>query len=293
QDHPDDIPYPGGPPKPPYDNAGYTLTYAMGIEFDRILDGFDGPFEKVEDLLPPPKGQVSGKGSGYLLSHEVNDAFIAVNRLVGSGEEVYWLESPFTVKDKTYPTGTLYIRKKRTTASKLQKMSEEIGLSFEATGSKPRGEALRLKPVRIGLWDRYGGSMPSGWIRWMFEQFEFPFEVVYPQTLDGANLTEKYDVIVFAGGAIPMEDPEKPPELPENLPDEYKDRAGSVTVAKTVPQLRQFLEAGGTVITIGSSTNLAYHLDLPIANALVEKTPEGEEKPLPPEKYFVPGSILQ
>ena len=36
---------------------------------------------------------------------------------------------------------------------------------------------MKLKPVRIGLWDQYGGSMPSGWTRWIFEQCEFPFEV--------------------------------------------------------------------------------------------------------------------
>src|SRR5204863_6946411 len=46
QDHPDDIPYPGGPPKPPYDATGYNIAYSMGIRFDRILDAFDGPFEK-------------------------------------------------------------------------------------------------------------------------------------------------------------------------------------------------------------------------------------------------------
>ena len=45
QDHPDDIPYPGGPPTRPYDNAGWTLAYQMGVRFDRILEGFDGPFE--------------------------------------------------------------------------------------------------------------------------------------------------------------------------------------------------------------------------------------------------------
>ena len=53
---------------------------------------------------------------------------------------------------------------------------------------------MKLKPVRIGLWDQYGGSMPSGWIRWMFEQYEFPFEVVFPRTLDAGNLAAKYDV---------------------------------------------------------------------------------------------------
>ncbi len=30
QDHPDDIPYPGGPPRPPYDVTGYNLSYSMG-----------------------------------------------------------------------------------------------------------------------------------------------------------------------------------------------------------------------------------------------------------------------
>ena len=49
QDHPNDIPYPGGPPRPPYDVTGYNLSYSMGISFDRILDGFDGPFERVPD----------------------------------------------------------------------------------------------------------------------------------------------------------------------------------------------------------------------------------------------------
>ena len=35
---------------------------------------------------------------------------------------------------------------------------------------------------------------------------------------------------------------------------------GNVTADRTVPQLRKFAEAGGTIITIGSSTNLGYHL---------------------------------
>ena len=30
--------------------TGYNIAYSMGIMFDRILDGFDGPFEKVNGL---------------------------------------------------------------------------------------------------------------------------------------------------------------------------------------------------------------------------------------------------
>src|SRR4029079_4069970 len=70
QDHPDDIPYPGAPPPAPYDNAGYTLAYQMGVKFDRILDGFDGPFQTLTDFAKAPAGQIkSGATAGYYFSH--------------------------------------------------------------------------------------------------------------------------------------------------------------------------------------------------------------------------------
>jgi hypothetical protein len=58
QDHPDDIPYPGAPPTPPYDSAGWTLAFQMGVKFDRILDGFDGPFETITGMARPLAGRV-------------------------------------------------------------------------------------------------------------------------------------------------------------------------------------------------------------------------------------------
>jgi hypothetical protein len=305
QDHPDDIPYPGGAPRPPYDVTGYNLSYSMGVKFDRILDGFDGPFEKVPDLITPAPGKVAQApaGGGYLLSHQVNDAFVAVNRLLKANEEVYWLKSPATANGKQYPPGTMYIPARPSTAAIVQKAAADKGLSFDAVPSRPQGDALKLKPVRIGLWDQYGGSMPSGWTRWIFEQYEFPFEVVYPQMLDAGNLNARYDVLVFVDGAIPERDPStgpgpgsggaggQPPA--ESIPAEFRAWLGRVSVAKTVPELKKFVENGGTVLTIGSSTALGHHLGLPIRNALVERVTGGDERPLPVEKYYIPGSLLE
>lgn len=68
---------------------------------------------------------------------------------------------------------------------------------------------------------------------------------------------------------------------------------GRVSVDKTIPQLKKFVEAGGTIVTVGDSTSLAQFLGLPVENALVERTPDGQERPLPREKFYVPGSVLQ
>ncbi len=69
-------------------------------------------------------------------------------------------------------------------------------------GNSAGTNLIKLKPLRIGLYDQYGGLTTSGWTRWLFEQFEFPFEVVYPQTLDAGNLNRKYDVLVLTDEAF-------------------------------------------------------------------------------------------
>jgi hypothetical protein len=302
QDHPDDIPYPGGAPRPPYDVTGYNISYSMGIKFDRILDAFDGPFERIPDLAPVPKGTVAQApaGGGYLLSHQVNDAFVAINRLLKANEDVYWLKSAATANGKTYPAGTIYVPAKATTLPILQKAAADKGLIVDAVASKPAGDSLKLKPVRIGLWDQYGGSMPSGWTRWLFEQYEFPFEVVFPATLDAGNLNAKYDVLVFVDGGIPERDGAQgggggfgAQPAADTIPAEFRGWLGRVTVSKTVPELKKFAENGGTILTIGSSTALGHHLGLPIRDALVERVAGGVERPLPREKYYIPGSILE
>ena len=78
-----------------------------------------------------------------------------------------------------------------------------------------------------------------------------------------------------------------------NIPEEYRDRRGSITTKTTLPQLRAFLEAGGTIVTIGSSTALASQLGLPIGNHLAIAEKDGKERALSREKFYVPGSLLR
>jgi hypothetical protein len=300
QDHPNDFQYPGGPPIPPYDSAGWTLAYQMGVEFDRILDGFDGPFERLSDIVAPPPGQVTDAAgaAGFVFSHRLNDAFIAVNRLLKNGDEVSWMAGETSAGGRSFGHGTMFVAARPTTLPVLEALAKQTGVSFHGVAARPSGPAIRLKPVRIGLWDRYGGSMPSGWIRWILEQFEFPYEVVYPQALDAGNLAARFDVLIFPDEAIPERDGAPAgvfggaQPAPESIPPEFRPWLGRVTVAKTVPQLKAFVEAGGTLIAIGSSTSVARHFGLPLADALVERTASGD-RPLPRDKFYVPGSILR
>jgi hypothetical protein len=206
QDHPDDIPYPGGPPTPPYDATGYTLAFTMGVEFDRILDAFDVPAAvALTDFAKAPAGTIrtAPAPAGYYFTHQANDSFIVLNRLLAANEDVSWL--------MTGPmgAGTFYVAAKPTTLAILQKAATDLGVSFEAAASAPAGAGSKLKKLRIGLFDQYGGSMPSGWTRLILEQFEFPgfdsknSNLVFAPDLDKGNLRASYDVLVFAEGGVP------------------------------------------------------------------------------------------
>jgi hypothetical protein len=143
--------------------------------------------------------------------------------------------------------------------------------------------------------------MPSGWTRWILEGFEFPFSRVFAPELDAGNLNWRYDSLIFVDGAIPP--PTEPGGgrggrgggggrgqglAPSQVPAEYRAQVGRITADATIPRLREFVLAGGTLVAIGSSADaIVRHLQLPLENHLADGG-----RPLPRAKYFVPGSVL-
>jgi hypothetical protein len=296
QNHPNDFAYPGAPPTAPYDNAGWTLAYQMGVSVDRIMTGVDGPFEEIADLASAPAGVVSGPASpaGFVLER-TNDAYLAVNRLLREGHSVYWLKESISAEDHSYAPGAFYIPAGSGPTAIVRDIAANVGLDFQGVADQPASPAIRMRPVRIGLWDQYGGSMPSGWTRFILENFDFDFEVVYPPELDRGNLADRFDVLIFENGAIPRQDGGggfggggQDADFAASVPEEYRGRIGRTTVAQTVPQILDFIRGGGTAIAIGSSTSLAYHAGLPVRDHLVD----GQGNPLASEDYYVPGSVL-
>lgn len=290
--HPTDLQYPGGPPKRPYDNAGYTLAFQMGVSFDRILDPFQAPLAPIttEDIRPDAAA-FDAKAKAWRLPAGSTDGFVAVNRLLKAKQKVERL-----------PNGDFLVPASAASAKVLADMARDRALPTTATTLAQRGTPVT--PLRIGLWDRYGGSMEAGWTRWILEQYEMPFTVVFAPTLDAGNLRQQFDVLLFVNGAIPGTGGGRGAGGgggggggrvldPMTLPAEYRNQLGNVSAATTVPQIKSFLEQGGRVVAIGSSaTNLAAALALPIENQIAEKQANGTLRPISNDKFYIPGSVL-
>ena len=282
QDHPNDFQYPGGPPIPPYDSAGYTLAIQMGVQFERVLDPKKIDTEKVtlESLGREPT--ITGNAKHIVLSATQNDSYTVVNRALKKHLEV------------GQSLGSFEVLGSDAALNEIIKGIPNLSVGTDL----PSGGFDRVKKPRVALWDQYGGSMESGWTRYMLEQFGFEFEVVYPPDLDSMDLKSKYDIIIFPNGSgvrTPRGGNGGGNQASNNLQDDmtipfqYRMRMGSMT-ADTIKRIDDFVSEGGHIFCIGSAaTSFAQQMKLPVKSAIVDD----KGAPLPNTKFYIPGSILQ
>jgi hypothetical protein len=281
QDHPNDLQYPGGPPKPPYDNAGYTPAYTMGVKFNRILD------ERTDIKFPTHVGPVvrDDHSRWLLMPFTMNEAYKAANVLASANLPISVVPGGFLIERDGRANGAL---------SKAGIILDQYNLSGDR--SPDAREAKPYRMPRIALLDVYGGSMPSGWMRWLFDKFAYKYDVVFPPQLDAGKLRDKYDVLVLPSGLMPGADARRredsnPIDSDPTIPDVFKGRWGFISAEKTIPAIQEFVEAGGHVVALGSSASgIAKRMNLPVEDALVDPKTGQRYKS---SEFYIPGSVLR
>ncbi|RKY89232.1 peptidase M14 family protein [candidate division KSB1 bacterium] len=277
--------YPGGPPRRPYDLAAFTIAEHMGVNTVEIEKPFKAKLKKVYDI-PYPEGKVMGHSSyGYLLCHKNNDCFIAINRLLKNGYDVFWLENCVNNNGKKYPPGTIYIPEKDNLYAELEKIADDTHLIFDSLEKPVSGKAYKLQPLKLGMYKRYlGGNMDEGWTRWILEKFEFPYSSIYNKQMKNDDLRAIYDIIIIPDDAVRTiigpkpEDYNKPGSTP--TPPEYRGGIGD----KGVKNLIKFVKEGGTLLLFNRASELAIEkMELPVSNIL---------KGVSSDEFFCPGSTL-
>ena len=140
-------------------------------------------------------------------------------------------------------------------------------------------EALDGEVVpRIALYKSWREPMEAGWTRWLFDQYELPYDTLKDARIRAGDLRRDYDVILFQAQA--------PASITTGfrsgvVPEGYVGGLGG----EGERALDRFVREGGRIVAIEDATDYIVDVfDLGVSNA-VER--------LAPTEFYVPGSILE
>lgn len=277
QRYPDRRLYRGGPPEPPYDLSGWTLSMQMGADVVRIDDRFTATAEPVRDTLAP-SGEVRGAvGFGWALSPKVNASAKAANLLLARGERVLRATQEFTDGANRYDAGAFVVERRGTTEQRVRAAAQEAGVDVAALAARPAGTLTPLRRPRVGLYQSWVAQDDQGWTLWLLEQYGFAVDTLHNGDIQTGDLS-RYDVILF---------PDQPADgilnghAPGTMPEPYVGGVGAAGVAA----LDRYVSNGGTVVAFDDASDfVADQLGLPVRNAVAG---------VPDDQFFVPGSLVR
>ena len=247
----------------PYDVTGWTLPMQMGVEVVTVAEPVSAEtrqgLQKI-DRVDPIVGKVEGAGPVFAFSHNTNAALLAVNDLLAAGHKVSFAKDGATI----YASGNA--------AAILQKDG------VDATSLKEAPAAFEVKKPRIGLYEPWAGNIDEGWTRWILDQFKFPYTILHNADIRDGHLREHYDTILFAEMAARQI---MDGMAAGSVPGQYAGGVGE----EGAQALRDFADAGGTVVTLGNASLFAIEqFNLPVTD-VVAGLPQGQ--------FFCSGSLLR
>ena len=307
QKYPDLRESPDGPLEQPYDAAGWTLPYQMGVHVATAMTplsadatrslkalgtapSFTAPptpynaapatgvaFDSLPGLgfesnataaaIVPPAGKATGTGPVLLVDPAQNNAFRALNRAWRAGGTVRFVAAA-GAKAARYAISGLNDAAIADLVSTLALQAERVA---STTG-------VEVKKPRIGLYRPWQASMDEGWTRWVLEQYGFDYVTLRPSDVHGgAALADRVDVLVIADEGRGLLDG----YAEGAVPPQFTGGIGS----DGVRAIDAFVRGGGTLVGFNRGGLFAVdQLHLPVKNAVA-----GTKR----QEFFTGGSILE
>jgi len=255
--------------RPPYDVAGWTLPYTMGVRADLVNRPFDANLVNVDSVVVAP-GKIQGSGAVFVLRNRTNAESRAVAQLLAAGQSV------------TVLGDSLIVRGPKARAI-LSEQAARHGFNVTAVRAPPAGGGGRTlqRLPRIGLYQPWTGNIDEGWTRWLFEQYGITYTTVRDSDLRQGTLRQHFDVIV-------LPDAEETSLVhgidSTRIPVQYAGGMGEAGANA----VSEFVRDGGTLVCLDGSSNFAIaRLNLPVVNVLA-----GEASGPQVLRFYAPGSIF-
>jgi len=254
----------------PYDDISWALPVHFGLTATPVEDeGIDKV--RLEPLASAVEvaGRVSGTGPAFLLKDTGQESLLAARAKL-AGFKVEIAERSFKVGEAELPAGSWLLPPQDGLAAKLGEISSDLGLDFVSAADLPEIPRHESELPRVGLWHPWADTQMIGWVRLVFDRQGIPYTIVRDDDIRAGGLNDRFDVLIHGDteedvkGQIHGLDRKFSPlaytktaEFPSHgSPVASDDITGGVGWSG-MANLQRFIEAGGTLITLGNGSALA------------------------------------
>jgi hypothetical protein len=252
-----------------YDVTAWSLPYLYDITCYRAETASTGQFTVLKDTPKPVGRAPRAKASlAYLIPWGTQSAGSALADLFRQDIRVHSSDKSFRLNGETFPAGTLIVKVKDNPADLYERINALVskhGVDVVATdtawvedGPNFGSASVRYltRPQVALAYNSPVSASSAGWTRYLIEQrYGYPVTTIRADQLRTTDLT-KYNVII--------------------LPDSGQ---GYTAALGDGARLREWMSAGGTLVTYGGATSWAADEKVNLLPARREHRDKGDAKP--------------
>jgi zinc carboxypeptidase len=252
-----------------YDDASWTMGMMSQTDVKEIGD------KAVLDVAVTPvtevklAGTVTGSGSTFAVAHYGSNNMVTLRYRL-KDLKVQAVEKEFKEGDVAFPAGSFIVSGIVSgDVGRVRSAVESLGLTSVAIGSAPQVPMHDLDLPRVAVYTTWGSTQDVGWVRYAFDKFELPFDLIYKDRVRQGNLKAAYDVIVIphqAGSAkrLVFDIDSRGTPIAYKQSDQFRflgmyGEADDITGGmgtEGVAELDKFAKAGGVLVTLGAASFL-------------------------------------
>jgi Zinc carboxypeptidase len=278
-----------------YDDSAWTMGLMTHTEIQPTKDIAiqSVPVDPIDQYMP--QGTVKGVATPAVYAVPDHGSPNLVTLRYGLKDvAVKIAEKDFTAAGIKFGAGTFLVP--ASAASALKPLAEKLGLDIVGLAAEPKVAAHPSALPRIAIFSTWEGTQDVGWVRYTFDQYKVPYDLIFKERVDQGDLTKDYDLIVIPTQVRSAHDlvfgiPKSDKPLSYEKSDRFKflgDYGSSPDITGGMGGLgvvafQKFVEDGGLLVTLAASSSFPPEFGL--TPTLETSSSTG--------KFYAPGPIVQ
>jgi hypothetical protein len=278
-----------------YDDSAWTMGLMTNTDVKSTKDIAVQALavDPVDEFVPEGKLKDVANAAVYAIPDHGSPNMVTL-RYALKDVSIQIAEKPFTAAGTSFPAGTFLVPSNA--ASDLKPLAAKLGLDVFGLAASPKVAAHESKLPRLAIYSTWGGTQDVGWVRYTFDQYKVPYDLIFKERVLQGDLAKDYDLILIptqmsSAKALVFDIPkgDKPIAYKKTAQfkflgdygssDDITGGMGGVGVA----EFQKFVDAGGTLVTLGASS--AFPPDFGLTPTIETSSPGAH--------FYAPGPIVE